>query len=74
MGTVSLLGQALNRSNSLSTFTQWANKTLLHSGKWRDQAADLGVVTKREHITKFLTLWEHDCTCTEEGFDLEALH
>ena len=35
---------------------------------------NLGVATKRAHLTKFLTLWELNCTCTKEGWDLEALH
>lgn len=57
-----------------STFTQWVDILSLHYGKWRDQATYLGVAAKRAQPTKFLTLWEHNCTCIEEVWDLEALH
>ena len=56
------------------TFTQLADIPPLYSRKWINQAADLGVATKRAHSANFLTLWEPDCTCTEEGWDLEALY
>ena len=53
---------------------QWNNKPLPHSRKLRNKAKSLGVAAKRENMTKLLTLWEPDFTCTEYGWDLETLH
>lgn len=47
---------------------------MLSLRKRRNQVTYLGVAIQRAHLTNFLTLWEPNCTYTEEGWELETLH